>query len=224
MAGERPRRRLAGVDSHEVECLLPAAVRGARFEAEGEAGLEDRTSRPKRSPNRTPRHRRRQCIRLRRQRRWGADHIGHELGLASSTVQNILHEAGLGRLDVGDRATKEPVRRYERDRPGELVHVDIKKIAAIPDGGGWRAHGRGNDGHGGHSGAGYRLDGVVPDSPAEKAGLRKGDVIVEIDGQRIAGIRDVSKILRALKPGQKVGITYTRDSTEHHTEARLSRR
>ena len=88
-----------------------------RFETEGPAGLEDRSSRPKRSPNRTPRHRRRQCIRLRKQRRWGADHIGHELGLAASTVQNILNEAGLGRLDVGDRATKEPVRRYERDRP-----------------------------------------------------------------------------------------------------------
>jgi len=127
-----------------------------RFETEGPAGLEDRSSRPKRSPNRTPRHRRRQCVRLRKQRRWGADHIGHELGLASSTVQNILNEAGLGRLDVGDRATLEPVRRYQRDRPGELIHVDIKKIAAIPDGGGWKAHGRGNDGHGGHSGAGYR--------------------------------------------------------------------
>ena len=114
-----------------------------RFETEGPAGLEDRSSRPRRSPNRTPRHRRRQCIRLRTQRRWGADHIGHELGLASSTVQNILNEAGLGRLDAGDRATKEPVLRYQRDRPGELIHVDVKKIAAIPDGGGWKAHGRG---------------------------------------------------------------------------------
>jgi transposase InsO family protein len=69
-------------------------------------------------------------------------------------VQRILNEAGLGRLDRGDRATA--VIRYQRDRPGELIHVDIKKIAAIPPGGGWRIHGRGNDAHGGHSGAGYR--------------------------------------------------------------------
>ena len=54
-----------------------------------------------------------------------------------------MNLAGLGRLDSGDRATKEPVKRYERDRPDELVHVDIKKIAGIPDGGGWKIHGRG---------------------------------------------------------------------------------
>ena len=50
----------------------------------------------------------------------------------------------------------EPVRRYQRDRPGELIHVDVKKIGAIPDGGGWRLHGRGNDDRHGHAGAGYR--------------------------------------------------------------------
>ena len=128
-----------------------------RFLAEGGAGLLDRSSRPLRSPNKTSPRGRRAVIRLRRKRRWGADHIAFEVGLAASTVQNILRSEGLGRLDSGDRATKrEPVMRYQRDRPGELIHVDIKKIAAIPDGGGWRAHGRGSDGHGGHSGAGYR--------------------------------------------------------------------
>jgi transposase InsO family protein len=98
-----------------------------------------------------------QVVQLRRRRRWGADRIGFVVGLAASTVQRILTEAGLGRLDRGDRATNtEPVRRYERERPGELIHVDIKKLAAIPPGGGWRIHGRGNDGTHGHSGAGYR--------------------------------------------------------------------
>ncbi len=115
-----------------------------RYVAEGPAGLEDRSSRPHRSPNRTPRALRRRCIRLRTKRRWGADHIGHEVGLAPSTVQGILNESGLGRLDSGDRADKEKPRRYQRDRPGELVHVDVKKLAAIPDGGGWWTHGRGN--------------------------------------------------------------------------------
>lgn len=128
-----------------------------RFLTEGEAGLLDRSSRPRRSPNRTPRGCRRRVIRLRRQRRWGADRIAFEVGLAASTVQQILRAEGLGRLDRGDRATHpDPVRRYQRDRPGELIHVDVKKIAAIPPGGGWRLHGRGNDATKGHGGAGYR--------------------------------------------------------------------
>lgn len=86
-------------------------------------------------------------LHLRRTRRWGADHIGFEVGLAASTVQNILNAAGEGRLDRGDRATntKKP-HRYQRERPGELIHVDIKKIAGIPNGGGWRSRGRGYPG------------------------------------------------------------------------------
>ena len=128
-----------------------------RFRTEGVAGLLDRSSRPHRSPNRTSRRLRRLVIGLRRRHRWGADHIGHEVGLAASTVQNILNQAGLGRLDRGDRATNTTsVRRYEREQPGELIHVDIKKLAGIPPGGGWRIHGRGNDGHHGHGKAGYR--------------------------------------------------------------------
>jgi transposase InsO family protein len=129
----------------------------ARFRAEGESGLLDRSSRPQRSPNRTARSVRREVIRLRRKRRWGADHIAHHVGLSSSTVQQILRSAGLGRLDRGDRATDtEPVRRYQRDRPGELVHVDVKKLGAIPPGGGWKIHGRGQAPAGVHAKVGYR--------------------------------------------------------------------
>jgi transposase InsO family protein len=129
-----------------------------RFVAEGPSGLLDRSSRPHRSPNRTPRRVRRDIVRLRKKHRWGADHIGHELGVAASTVQHILRAEGLARLDRGDRATHtEPVRRYQRERPGELIHVDVKKIAGIPDGGGWRTHGRGNDPTGGKAGTGYRF-------------------------------------------------------------------
>jgi transposase-like protein len=115
-----------------------------RFVVEGDVGLLDRSSRPKRSPNRTARACRRRVVRLRRHRRWGADRIAHEVGIAASTVQAILRGVGLGRLDRGDRASgaKRPPRRYERERPGELVHVDVKKIAAIPPGGGWRMHGK----------------------------------------------------------------------------------
>src|SRR5215207_1548926 len=125
-----------------------------RYLAEGDAGLFDRSSRPHKSPNMTPQHLRRRVVKLRRKRRWGADHIAQRVGAAGSTVQRILRAEGLGRLDRGDRATNAPPRRYERERPGELIHVDVKKIAAIPDGGGWRIHGRGNVPE--HSGAGYR--------------------------------------------------------------------
>ena len=127
-----------------------------RYVAEGNQGLFDRSSRPRRSPNRTPARRRAECIRLRKRHRWGADHIAHETGLAASTVQNILNQAGLGRLDKGDRASAEPIRRYVRDRPGELIHVDVKKLAGIPDGGGWKIHGRGNAPGRRRSSVGYR--------------------------------------------------------------------
>lgn len=84
---------------------------------------------------------------MRRKRRWGAAHIGFEVGLAASTVQTILNGAGVGRLDRGDRATNtRVVRRYQRDLPGELIHVDVKKLAGIPPGGGWRTRGRGYPG------------------------------------------------------------------------------
>jgi transposase InsO family protein len=141
-----------------------------RFLDEGEPGLIDRSSRPKSSPMRTPLLLRQRVVLLRKKRRWGADRIAHEVGLAASTVQHILTMAGCGRLDRGDRATDlDPVRRYQRDRPGELIHVDVKKIAAIPHGGGWRMHGRGNDGHGGHSGAGYRYIHTAIDDRARLA-------------------------------------------------------
>jgi transposase InsO family protein len=120
-----------------------------RFLAEGDRGLWDRSSRPHRSPNRTPRVLRERVIRLRRKRRWGAAHIGFEVGLAASTVQRILHAEGIGRLDRGDRATsssRSQPRRYQREHPGELIHVDVKKLAGIPPGGGWRTRGRGYPG------------------------------------------------------------------------------
>lgn len=127
-----------------------------RYLSDGPSGLEDRSSRPHRSPNRTPRRIRQRVVHLRRTRRWGAAHIAHEVGLASSTVQAILHRAELGRLDRGDRATR-TTQRYQRERPGELIHVDVKKLAGIPDGGGWRVRGRGYPGeHAKARKAGYR--------------------------------------------------------------------
>jgi transposase InsO family protein len=130
-----------------------------RFQEEGESGLHDRSSRPHSSPWSTPPEKRAEILELRAQRRHGAAHLAHLVGLAPSTVQSILNEAGVGRLDRGDRATHPDHRgvvRYLRDRPGELVHVDIKKLPGIPDGGGWRLHGRGQDPDNGHARVGYR--------------------------------------------------------------------
>jgi transposase InsO family protein len=131
-----------------------------RFLAEGQAGLVDRSSRPRRSPTKTRPALERQVLRLRRQRRWGADRIAHHVELAPSTVQRILNDHGVGRLDVGDRATaaaaRGPIQRYEWERPGDMAHVDVKKLAAIPAGGGWRQHGRGNAPTSRRSTVGYR--------------------------------------------------------------------
>ncbi|MFI2075892.1 IS481 family transposase [Streptomyces triculaminicus] len=113
-----------------------------RWRAEGQAGLHDRSSRPHTTPHRTrPAVEARVCD-LRRSRKLGPARIGPILGLPASTVHRILTRHGLGRLAWLDRPTGEPIRRYERDRPGELVHVDIKKLGNIPDGGGWRVVGR----------------------------------------------------------------------------------
>jgi transposase InsO family protein len=117
-----------------------------RFLAEGVSGLEDRSSRPHRSPNQARRRAVKKVVHLRTRRRWGPAHIAHEVGLAPSTVQRVLAREGLGRLDAGDRATRVPVQRYQRDRPGELIHVDVKKLGTIPDGGGWRVRGRDGEG------------------------------------------------------------------------------
>jgi transposase InsO family protein len=113
-----------------------------RFRDEGAAGLVDRSSRPHRSPRRTPDDVEQRIVALRRRDKVGPWRIGHELGLASSTVHRVLVRHGLNRLCWLDRPSGRVIRRYERSRPGELVHVDTKKLGRIPDGGGWRAHGR----------------------------------------------------------------------------------
>jgi transposase InsO family protein len=121
----------------------------ARFDAEGDAGLEDRSSRPHRMPTRMSPEVEAMVVAARREHRRGPDWLGPELGLSPRTVSRILRRHQIPRLAVCDPMTGEVIRaskttavRYERSRPGELVHMDVKKIGRIPDGGGWRAHGR----------------------------------------------------------------------------------
>lgn len=99
-----------------------------RWKAEGPSGLQDRSSRPNRTPHRTTRARERQVMRLRR-KRWSGPRIADELCLPLSTVGVICRRHGLGRLR--DLEPRPPVVRYERSRPGELVHLDIKKLGRI---------------------------------------------------------------------------------------------
>ena len=82
-------------------------------------------------------------VTLRQKRGLGPARIAGICGLQASTVHRVLVRHGLNRLDHLDKMTRAPIRRYEMNRPGELVHVDIKKLGRIPKGGGWRAHGRG---------------------------------------------------------------------------------
>ena len=113
-----------------------------RFAAEGVAGLEDRSSRPLRSPGRTCPELEAEIAALRRAARLGPARIGLRLGIPASTVHRVLTRLGMARLAWVDRPTGRVIRRYERAIPGELVHVDIKKLGRVPAGGGWRAHGR----------------------------------------------------------------------------------
>jgi transposase InsO family protein len=117
-----------------------------RWRAEGEAGLLDRSCRPHRCPRRTPSSIERRVERLRRREKLGPVRIAGRLGLAPSTVYRVLCRLGLQQLRWLDRPTGRVIRRYEREHPGDLVHVDVKKLGRIPPGGGWRAHGRGHAG------------------------------------------------------------------------------
>lgn len=121
-----------------------------RYAEAGEAGLHDRSSRPHRSPRRTCPEVEDRIVETRRRERRGPDWIGAELGVPPRTVSRVIARHGLPRLEQLDPMTGEVIRaskattvRYERDHPGELAHMDVKKLGKIPDGGGWRAHGRG---------------------------------------------------------------------------------
>lgn len=120
-----------------------------RYETEGEAGLETRSSRPHTMPTRTPAEVEQKVLAARAAHRQGPDVLGPRVGVAARTVSRILRRHGVPRLRECDPMTGDPIRsskatalRYERARPGELVHMDVKKLGRIPDGGGWRALGR----------------------------------------------------------------------------------
>ncbi|WP_231974853.1 IS481 family transposase [Mycobacterium sp. E1747] len=121
----------------------PTAKRWAvRYAAMGPAGMADQSSRPHHSPNRTPTAVVRRIVELRWRHRLSPLAIASRLAMPASTVHAVLVRCRLNRLSHIDIRTGEVIRRYEHDRPGSLVHVDVKKLGNIPTGGGWRFVGR----------------------------------------------------------------------------------
>jgi len=138
-----PLRRAA----ERFQVAVTTAKRWAdRYRLHGRAGMTDRSCRPHHSPHRTPTRTERRIIKVRVIRRWGPARIAGLLRLATSTVHAVLRRYRMARLVELDRATgariRARARRYEHPAPGELVHVDIKKLGNIPDGGGHRVLGR----------------------------------------------------------------------------------
>ena len=134
--------------AERFQVSVPTAQRwAARYRALGAAGMVDRSSRPHHSPNRTHRRVEQKIKHLRTSKLLGPVQIAGRLGMHPSTVHRVITRLGLPKLVLVDQATGEVIRRekqlrYERQAPGDLVHVDIKKLGNIPDGGGWRTHGR----------------------------------------------------------------------------------
>lgn len=108
-----------------------------RYRLEGPAGLEDRSARPHRRPRALPEREVRRILVSRRRLRVGPHRLGPLLGHSRSTVYGVLRRNGVSRLAHADRLTGVPV-RYVRERPGELIHVDVKRLGRVPPGGGHR--------------------------------------------------------------------------------------
>src|SRR4051812_24397694 len=120
-----------------------------RWRAEGQAGLGDRSSRPHHMPRQTPPQTAAQIVAARIEHHAGPVRLAAIVGVAASTIGAVIARAGLPRLADVDRLTghllrgrRHSDRRYEREHPGDLLHVDVKKLGRVPDGGGWRVHGR----------------------------------------------------------------------------------
>jgi transposase InsO family protein len=152
-----------------------------RYRAHGPAGLADRSSRPHRCAHALSAAQVRRVLAARRRHRQGPHRLAWRLGMARSTIYGVLRRHGMSRLAHTDRASGVVV-RYQREHPGELVHIDVKKLGRIPDGGGHRAHGRADGARGRGIGYDYihsavddrsrvAFSQVLPDESASTAAL-----------------------------------------------------
>jgi transposase InsO family protein len=123
-----------------------------RYQEAGIAGLEDRSSRPRRCPTKTPARVERRIVELRRHHQLGPARLAPRVGTPASTFHRVLQRHGVSRLSDLDRKGGRVIRRIETTHPGELVHIDIKKQARIPKGGGWRVNGKAKKNYSGTAG------------------------------------------------------------------------
>ena len=114
----------------------------SRYRHEGVDGLRDRSSRPLSCPHQTSARVERRIVALRQSRKLGPARLAGIVGVPASTVHRVLVRHGVNRLRWMDRPTGRVIRRIHTSRPGELVHIDVKKLARVPDGGGHKIHGR----------------------------------------------------------------------------------
>jgi transposase InsO family protein len=129
-----------------------------RYQESGQPGLTDRSSRPRRCPTKTPAKVERRVVDLRRRHQVSAARLADRAHIPASTLHAIWVRHGVSRLSDLERRSGRVVRRIETSHPGELVHIDIKKQAKIPPGGGWKVngmHGRIRNGSGGRPRLGY---------------------------------------------------------------------
>jgi transposase InsO family protein len=124
------------------QCSWPTVKRWVDRYRAGDRAMLDHSSRPHTMPAKTPPEVTKRLVSLRLRLREGPVQLGARCQVAPSTAHRILVACRLNRLAHVDRATGEPVRRYEHPYPGSMIHVDVKKLGNIPDGGGWRYVGR----------------------------------------------------------------------------------
>jgi transposase InsO family protein len=179
-----------------------------RYRAEGEAGLRDRSSRPRRSPRRLTESAEAEILAARARWRYGPDRLGPLLGRSPSTVHRVLVRRGFNRLRDCDRVTAAPV-RYVACHPGALVHQDHKKLGRIPDGGGWRTMGRGGGTRRGFGRAGYDHLEVIVDDASRYA------VVVQVPDETSASA--ISALEAAATEFARMGIRIERVLTDNGT-------
>lgn len=185
-----------------------------RFKEEGAPGLRDRSSRPRVSPRRLAEAEERRILELRRGMRRGPNRLASVVGRPASTVYAVLRRHGVSRLRDFDRVTGQPI-RYVRERPGELVHVDVKKLGRIPLRGGHRFFGRALASHR-QDGLGYDFVHVAVDDASRLAFTQ-----VYPDEGEISATDFVQRLVDFYATH---GIHVERLMTDQHPTYRLSRR
>ena len=191
-----------------------------RYRRFGESGLQDRSSAPRRT-NRTPVKVEQQVVRLRSRRRQGRDWIAERTGVSARTVSRILvryQMPALSQIDPisGQRIRGGPVtsRRYERACPGDLLHIDVKKLGRIPDGGGWRLHGF----HTRHAGHRIGFD-YIHSAVDDHSRVAYAEVLPDEKGVTTAGF-----LLRAAAWFADHGVTITEVLSDNHRSYTMSSR